>query len=259
MVEEPRRLGILVPSADVVVEPDFQRFAPRELTYYTSRSYQKGLQTVSDATLNQIVDSADEAAASLAHANPELICFCCTSASFMRGPGWDQQLAARLSHAAGGIPTVTTSSAIIEALQALAARSVFMLTPYPEVRNQIEIEFFRASGIDVKSHARFDCRMGWEIPGIPPHKIVELATANRRAMSGLDALFLSCTNLRSMQVAQQLEAALEIPVVTSNQASLWLCLGRLGIDAREISAGHLFRVSYPGPFIRRVPKALEAE
>src|SRR5438105_14150653 len=118
MSEQPRRLGVLVPSADVVVEPDFQRFLPDGVVYYTSRSYQKGLQTVSDETLNQIVESADEAAASLSHANPELICFCCTSASFMQGPGWDQRLAERLSRAPGGIATITPSSATLDGLHA---------------------------------------------------------------------------------------------------------------------------------------------
>lgn len=245
MVGDARRLGVLVPSADVVVEPDFQRFLPDGVVYYTSRSYQKGLQTVSDETLKQIVDGADEAAASLSHAAPELICFCCTAASFMGGPGWDEELARRLSKAAGGIPATTTSSALVEAMKALGARSIFMITPYPEQRNQIEINFFRGAGIEVKAHDHFVCKMGWEIPDIRPERIVDKALEHRDAIRACDALFFSCTNLRSMQVAEQVEREIGVPVVTSNQATIWLALGRLGVDASRVRAGRLFQVPYP--------------
>jgi maleate isomerase len=246
MAATPRRLGILVPSADVVVEPNFQRFIPKGIAIYTSRAHQKGHQTVSDATLNQIVDSSYEAAASLSHARPELICFCCTSASFMKGHGWDRELAEGLSKAAGGIPVTTTSSTILEALGALSIRRVFMLTPYPQARNQIEIKFFRDSGVEVAAHAHFVCKMGWEIPAIPPERVVEKALEHRTAIEDAGALFVSCTNLRAMDVAEELERELDVPVVTSNQSTLWVALGRLGVDGRGVRAGRLFRKRYPG-------------
>ena len=246
MLAEPRRLGVLVPSADVVVEPNFQRYLPDGVVYYASRSNQKGEQ-LNGATLDLIVNGAFEAAASLAHAKPELICFCCTAASFIRGPGWDQELAQRISRAAGGIPATTTSTAMIEALKALGARSIFLITPYPEERYQVEIAFFRASGIEVKGHDHFACGMGWEIPAIRPEQIVEKARRHRDAIRGCDALFFSCTNLRSMDVAAAVERELGVPVVTSNQSTLWLALGRLGVDASGVAAGRLFAVPYPKP------------
>lgn len=246
MSEEPRRLGVIVPSADVVVEPNFQRYLPESVVYYVSRSNQKNEQ-LNGNTLDLIVNGAFEAAESLAHAKPELICFCCTAASFIRGPGWDRELAARISKSAGGIPATTTSSAMLEALQALNARTIFMITPYPAERYAVEIEFFRAAGIEVKGHDHFVCKMGWEIPAIRPEQVLEKARRNRDAIEGCDAVFFSCTNLRSMQVAEQVEKEIGVPVVTSNQSTVWLALGRLGVDARTVKAGRLFQVPYPQP------------
>ena len=63
-------------------------------------------------------------------------------------------------------------------------------------------------------------------------------------MKGCDALFFSCTNVRSMQVAEQVEREIGLPVLTSNQATIWLALGRLGIDASKVQDGRLFKTPY---------------
>ena len=120
-----------------------------------------------------------------------------------------------------------------------------MITPYPEDRNQVEIKFFQGNGIEVKGHDHFVCSIGDDIPAIRPEQIVEMARKHRNAIKGCDALFFSCTNLRSMQVAERIEQELGLPVVTSNQSTVWLALGRLGVDASGVKAGRLFKVPYP--------------
>lgn len=245
MSNDPRKIGVLVPSADMVTEPNFQQFLPKGVVYYASRSYEGNLKEINNERLNKIIDGADIAAAALAHAHPELILFCCTAASFIRGPGWDKELSGRLSKAAGGIPATTTSSALLEAFGALRARSMYMITPYPEDRNQVEIKFFESNGIQVKGHDYFVCKIGDDIPAITPQQVVEMARKHKSEIQKCDALFFSCTNLRSMQVAEQIEDEIGVPVVTSNQSTVWLALGRLGVDASGVRAGRLFRTPYP--------------
>ncbi len=244
MTPDPKRLGVLVPSGDFIVEWDFQRFLPKEVVYYAARSDQKSFDG-NTAGLDYIIDGADQAAATLAHVEPELICFCCTSASFIGGKGWDQKLAERLSKAAGGIPTSTTAGALLEAMRTLKIRSMFMVTPYPEDRYRVEIDYFGAHGVTVKDHSHFE-EIGPRAPTVTTDRIIEKARKNRDKMKGCDALFFSCTNVRSMQVADEIERELGLPVLTSNQATIWLALGRLGIDASNIRAGQLFKTPYPG-------------
>ncbi len=55
------------------------------------------------------------------------------------------------------------------------------------------------------------------------------------------AVFISCSNLRTLDIIEKLERDLGKPVITSNQASLWGMLRLIG-DRRAIpGAGRLFR------------------
>ena len=69
---------------------------------------------------------------------------------------------------------------------------------------------------------------------------------NRQSVRECGALFISCTNLHAMQVVDELERELDVPVVTSNSATLWFALHRLGIATESVSAGRLFGVAPAG-------------
>lgn len=51
-----------------------------------------------------------------------------------------------------------------------------------------------------------------------------------------EAIFISCTNLATLDVIAQIERDLGKPVVTSNQACFWACLRLLGL--RDSISGH---------------------
>ena len=50
------------------------------------------------------------------------------------------------------------------------------------------------------------------------------------------AIFISCSNFRTLEIIEPLEQTLGKPVVTSNSASVWKMLRRLG-DRRDIPGG----------------------
>ena len=57
----------------------------------------------------------------------------------------------------------------------------------------------------------------------------------------LEAIVISCTDYRALEAVPAIEARLGKPVVTSNQAQMYVCLTRLGLPTRGIVAGgHLF-------------------
>ena len=69
-----------------------------------------------------------------------------------------------------------------------------------------------------------------------------VAHAVRRigAEPGCDAVFVSCTSLRTFGVIASLEAELGRPVVSSNQAFIWHLLRLASIEDRVLSLGTLF-------------------
>lgn len=54
-----------------------------------------------------------------------------------------------------------------------------------------------------------------------------------------DAVFISCTNLRTIGAIAPLEEALGVPVISAIQASLWNCLRIAGVDDEVDGFGHL--------------------
>jgi maleate isomerase len=243
---EPRRLGLLVPASDMVSEVDFHNHLPPSVVFYTARLHQpkdSGIGTA--ANYQGLVDSAPDAAKSVALANPELLVYSCTSGSFFKGPNWHRELSDMLEKAAG-IPTVTTSTAVITALSSLKARTVFLASPYPDSVNQAEAEFLKSHGFQITAMLNFGCTKSQEIYRITPDDIVKAVLARRAEIKRNDVLFLTCTGLRAVDAVETLERELELPVVTSNSSALWLAMTRLRVDTTKTRVGRLFRLPAKG-------------
>ncbi|MDO7707412.1 MAG: Asp/Glu racemase, partial [Loktanella sp.] len=59
---------------------------------------------------------------------------------------------------------------------------------------------------------------------------------------GIDALFLSCTNLRTLDVIAKLETETGLPVLSSNQVLAWDLARRAEVTLPDNDFGQLFRV-----------------
>jgi maleate isomerase len=222
----------------MVSEVDFHNHLPSSVVFYTARLHQpkdSGIGTA--ANYQGLVDSAPAAARSVALANPELLVYSCTSGSFFKGPNWHAELSKQIEDAVG-IPTINTSSALITALD---ARTVFMASPYPESVNDAERNFLKSHGFHVTAVLSFGCTKSQEIFKITPEVIVESVLARRHEVIENDALFLTCTGLRAVDVVETLERELGRPVITSNSTALWLALSRLGVETSNVKVGRLFR------------------
>ena len=114
-----------------------------------------------------------------------------------------------------------------------------IVTPYPDEVNEREKVFLEHLGYQVDEIRGLNHRDPKYIPLTQPQEIYHLAKAAWRP--GGDALFISCTGLCILEVIPALEAELGVPVVTSNQASIWDIgefFGAHGPRSREL--GRLF-------------------
>src|SRR5262249_19395614 len=85
--------------------------------------------------------------------------------------------------------------------------------------------FFVASGFDVVS-----CDyLGRSGAGVRPTTFDEIIALVRRGdRPGVQAIFISCTDLRVVELFDILGKGLSQPVLTSNQVTLWAILEALG-------------------------------
>ena len=112
-----------------------------------------------------------------------------------------------------------------------------MVTPYSDEINEREMRFFAELGFAPVSLESFGEEDSHAIPRIDPDDTARLALKADRPEA--DGVFVPCTNLSTATIIERLETELGKPVVTSNQATLWLGLRALGVTAAVPGAGRL--------------------
>lgn len=214
-------MGLIVPSVNAVIEPEFNRVAPPGFTFHATRVMLRETTPEGVRAMNREVEHA---AALLATVAPDVLVYACTSGSFV--DGWEalqRQMAGLAAQA--GCPVVATSAAMVAALEHLGARRVALATPYLEPVNRLERAFLEERGFHVVA-----CRglglSGQAIREVPPERAYALAVETNDPSA--DAVFVSCTDLRALEVVDALERALGKPVLTSNQVTLWALLRAAG-------------------------------
>lgn len=229
------RIGLLIPPPNIMMELEFNRWLPPNVAVNATRMYR----STSDVTVESLLEMArhaNDAARLVAMTLPDVIMFGCTSGSLILGVGWDKEVASGIESTTG-IRALTTSTAVIEALRTVEARRVAIATPYIDEVNERERRFLEGHGFEVPSVSGMQILKSERIARVRPSEVLEFALAADHPEA--DALFISCTNLRTMEIVEPLESRLGKPVITSNQASLWQCLEAVGAPSAVAGAGRL--------------------
>lgn len=223
------RIGLIIPSLNTVMEPEFNAMKPEGVSIHATRLLYK-LGSGTEGWEAMATSGIEEAAELLATAGVSIIAYGCTLGSLIKGVGWDQELIARIEKATG-IPATTTSTAVIEAFKELGVGKVAVASPYNEEQNQLETDFFRAHGIKVVSMKGLDIHSE-VFYAEPPETVYNLA--HEVDTPEADAVFITCTNFKSITLIEKLEAELQKYVLSSNTATMWHVLKKLNIrDAIE--------------------------
>lgn len=232
--DEWQKIGLLVPSSNCTIEADFARAATAGLSCHSARMWLTG----SDANVLARMDQdLDLAVAHLQSALVDLLVYACTGGSLIKGPGYDRRLAEEISEKAGGIPTITTTTAFLSALDHLKLSRLVALTPYQPDMTAILARFITECGYKIEHIAGRNHMSNQAIGADPIQEIVDFAITNDHEAA--DGFFLSCTNWRAMLAAQEIEHRLGKPVVTANQATIWYSLKTLGISHHLKGYGRL--------------------
>jgi maleate isomerase len=211
-----RRLAVIVPSSNSVVERDFVRGVPPGTTIHTARAYLAHTTRIAEEEMLSV--HVERAAAELATCRPHVLAFACTSGGAILGEAGEARLEARLE-AIAGAPVVSTNRAVAEWLRDRGARRVALVSPYTEELSAAVAETLLARGFEVACVAGMDITDNFAISEVKPDEILRFA-CNAVDGADFDTLFVTCTNLHAFEVSSQLENVLGVPVVTSNMATL---------------------------------------
>lgn len=243
------KIGLITPSSNNVNEPEWYRLAPPGVTIHTARVLLTG--EMDEASFHRMAAELGRAAKELATAEVDVVAFGCTAGSVIVPM---EELTGAMA-AQTGTPAIVTAGAVVEALHALGIRRVAMGTPYVDAVNLREVAFLEAHGFEVTrtiglglGHDQQARRCIGHVPAQAVYRMaMELDSPEAQA------IFISCANLATLDVVEEIEAALGKPVVTSNGACFWACLRAAGIRARIDGYGALLRGVLPPPPVQSPP------
>ncbi|MEW5921375.1 MAG: maleate cis-trans isomerase [Bacillota bacterium] len=230
-----KRIGLIIPSLNVTIEPEFNRLLAPGLSVHVTRTL---LEEGSPENLGKMADDCVAAAKLLATAHVDIIVYACTSGSLIKGVGWDREIIRNIE-AETGIIATTTSTAVIEAFQELGVKKVAVATPYIDEVNRIEKEFFEGHGVDVVNIEGLGFTKGEQLHAIPIGTAYSFGKKVDRPEA--DCVFISCTDFRAIEEIDSLEQDLGKPVMCSNTATFWSTLKETGVRHVYRQYGEILR------------------
>ena len=229
------RIGLLVPSSNTTVEPEFYRALPANVTLHTARLF---LTEITPEAILRMVEDLEQQSRLLASADVDVIVMGATAPSFLKGAGYDREVMARIEKATGK-PATTTSTALLRALRFLDAKRIVLGSAYTDKVNAIAQGFLEANGLKVVAARGLGMVDNLAVGRLGPESAYDLA--RDAAHADADAVVLACTNWRSMDVIERLERELGKPVVSTTQVSVWDALRLVGYRGEISGFGRLLR------------------
>jgi maleate isomerase len=218
------KVGLLLPSVNSVVEPWFYQVAPRGITFHSSRMMlgkEGGAKAV-----EKMIENSFRAAQEVACVPVDLITYCCTAATLVKGPAYDKELTARLKGETG-IPAITATESILKAFQAFGVKKIVITGPYTKDIDELEKKYFEACGYKVLRIEGMNLGAA-DLDKPSPEEIYRFSKKNWNEEA--DCLLISCLNFRAQACIEALEQDLKRPVITSLQAVLWNILRTVQVN-----------------------------
>jgi maleate isomerase len=234
---ETVRLGVIVPSVNIVVEEWYPRVVPDGVSVHFARML------IADGSSPEKIIAMDRedglrAIGQIASCRPHAVAYGCTASSILQGHAFDERLRSEIRHIAG-VPATTAADSIFAACGALGLRRVTVISPYAEAIDAAEHRFFAEGGIETVAGAHLGITDGFRLAKPEPDAILDLALGAWDPQS--DGLIAACLNFRSHPIIDALEARIGKPVVTSTQAVLWHLLRLAGVGTPIRGFGRLLR------------------
>jgi len=236
-----RKFGVIAPSTNTVVQPDYDDMRPAGVTNHHSRAVIPNIRVASDDDFLVLMDNvraATEAAVKAAMTcDPDYLVLGMSAETFWDGVAGADTFGRTLREQTG-VGVALGSSAVLAALQALGdIRRIGVITPYMPVGDQRVREFFAESGIDVVTLAGLKCASPVRIAHTTGPELEQ--AVKEVDCSAVEAIVQVGTNLSMLRLAAEAEEALDKPVVAINAATYWHALRESGIRDRCRGFGRL--------------------
>ena len=242
MIGSQGRIGVIYP-ADGVLDGEFWRYVPSGVSVHFTRSLSSQALNQNLSPVQRHVNMSestdiDDAARTFSLIGASCVAYACTSASFVRGTGYDTEIINRIQ-AASGSPATTTSTASVAALKKLGVKRLAVAAPYVDGVCDKLRNFLNDSGFEVvnlKNAGLTSMALG----DMAKEQVYELG--KQADTPEAEGLFIPCTAFPTIEIVDALEQDLGKPVVSANHATMWHALQIAGNYAPLEGLGSLYRL-----------------
>lgn len=233
--------GVLGPSTNTVVQPDFDDLRVPGVTNHYSRIIVQNPTALSDADFLRGTDAIDAATHDAVRAvmtcEPDYLVLGMSAVTFYGGAEGSARWTRAVEDIAG-VRLCTGAASLIEAFRAYGGiRRIAVLSPYFPVANAQVAGFMGDHGIEVVRDTPLRCQSWLHIARVTPAEL-------RRVILDLDgddvdAIVQVGTNLSMTRLAAAAETFLGKPVIAINTATYWNALRQNGVTDRKEGFGRL--------------------
>ena len=236
-----RKFGVLGPSTNTIVQPDFDSMRPFGVTNHYSRIFTPDAQAVSNESFRSgtevIAANTLDAVRSVMTAKPDYLVMGMSAVTFFDGAAGADRFAAQVEETSG-VKVSIGSHACTAAMRAYGGvKRISILSPYWPVMNKEVGRYFSDMGFEIVRDVPLQCR-SWT-------KIAEVTTSEcrdaLRQLDGddVDAIVQVGTNLSMVKLAAAAELWLGKPIIAINTATYWHALRANGIMDKMEGFGRL--------------------
>jgi maleate isomerase len=179
----------------------------------------------------------DAAADMLGRSSVDVIGYASTSSAYAIGSDAEAAVVSRLTRQVG-TPVLATCASAVLALRVLDVERIALVDPpwFDAELNELGAAYFRSEGFEVVASTSADLSRD-------PRRIEAVAVfewTSRHVSDDAEAVFIGGNGFRAAGAIAALEAAIERPVLTSNQVLLWNLLAHAGATFEVGGYGQLF-------------------
>lgn len=234
------KIGVLLPYTNVNLEPDMQWLCPSGCTMHFERMGGYEIEKIPGSEQMAGLGASDltETIRLISGIRPAAVLYGCTSATLTHGTGFDTKLADDI-HSKTNAPSITAAGALSQSIHDLGVSAVGFSSPYVGEVNKQAIAFLNAKNVSTVCCADIGRELDNYGQGeLTPDEVYELAL--KADSKEAEAIVLSCTDMRSVEALDRIEAQTGKPVVTSNLALVFQLCKLLNLPRPENASGRLF-------------------
>src|SRR6476660_259091 len=213
-----RKFGVLGPSTNTIVQPDFEMMRPAGVTNHYSRIFTPNAQAVSNETFTAgtelIGRNVLEAVRSVMTSSPDYLVMGMSAVTFYGGAAGADAFQAKVERESG-VGVSIGSHSCTAALKAYGGvKRIAFLSPYYPGANKEVARYFADSGFEVVRDLCLECKTWTGIAEVRPEalrpRLMELDGTD------VDAIVQVGTNLSMVRFAAVAEQWLRKPVIAIN-------------------------------------------